>query len=338
MLKFDILFLAPSFYPKIGGLEIVADLLAKGLSEFPNVSVSIITYTSCNDEIERKYKIIRNPSSLQLIREVKKCDIFIHHGLSLKGVWPLAFSKAKWAVIHHLPYLQQDKKNSLAQYLKQFMTKFCHNISVSEYVKKTIRNKGIVIHNPYAQEIFLLDAAIDRNKELLFVGRLVSDKGGELLIKALHFLKINKKLSPKLTIAGTGPEEKKLRVLIDEFELHNQVFFIGNCSPSEVAVLMNQHQVLVIPSIWDEPFGIVALEGLACGCLVLSSNSGGLPEALEDYGKLFQKNNVVDLAEKLAEIVTNNEGSRQVLLTEKLMKHKLSVVAEHYLSYIKQIR
>ena len=43
---------------------------------------------------------------------------------------------------------------------------------------------------------------------------------------------------------------------------------------------LNQSEILVVPSLWSEPFGIVALEGLACGCALLASDAGGLPDAV----------------------------------------------------------
>jgi len=79
-----------------------------------------------------------------------------------------------------------------------------------------------------------------------------------------------------LTIIGSGPEEYSLRKLADDIGITGQVSFLGVKRGEESARLLNQHEILVIPSRWEEPFGIVSLEGIACGCVVIGSEGGGL--------------------------------------------------------------
>ena len=63
---------------------------------------------------------------------------------------------------------------------------------------------------------------------------------------------------------------------------------------------LNSHKIMVIPSLWEEPFGNVALEGMACGCLVLASYGGGLPDAVGKAGLTFKRGSVEDLVKKLS--------------------------------------
>src|SRR2546423_11563028 len=111
---------------------------------------------------------------------------------------------------------------------------------------------------------------IPRNKELVFLGRLVSDKGADLLLMSLAKLKAQG-LTPKLTVIGTGPEECSLKQQSVRFGIDGQVSFVGAKIETDLAQLLNEHQIMVVPSRWQEPFGIVALEGIACGCIVVGS-------------------------------------------------------------------
>ncbi|MCU0335924.1 MAG: glycosyltransferase family 4 protein, partial [Chitinophagaceae bacterium] len=79
----------------------------------------------------------------------------------------------------------------------------------------------------------------------------------------------------QLSIAGDGP----LRQLVEQSAARlPAIRVVGSVSQAGIARLMQQHQVLAVPSV-VEPFGTVVPEALACGCAVVSSTAGGLPEA-----------------------------------------------------------
>src|SRR5262249_51889698 len=63
-----------------------------------------------------------------------------------------------------------------------------------------------------------------------------------------------------------------------------QVTFTGVKTGSDLARFVARHRVMAVPSRWAEPFGIVALEGIACGCAVVGTALGGLPEAIGPCG------------------------------------------------------
>src|SRR5439155_17292393 len=115
-----------------------------------------------------------------------------------------------------------------------------------------------------------------RGKDLVFLGRLVSDKGCDLLIQSLGRL-AEQGLRPSLTVIGDGPERSRLQNLAKSLNLQDQVTFAGAPTSEEVARLLRQHSLLVVPSVYEESFGVVALEGMACGCVVIGSDGGGLP-------------------------------------------------------------
>jgi glycosyltransferase involved in cell wall biosynthesis len=140
-----------------------------------------------------------------------------------------------------------------------------------------------VIPNSYRIEIFKDYSDIIRDLDIVFVGRLVSDKGVTDLIDALGQLG-QAGFRPRLSIVGDGPERPAILTRVEELGLAEQVTFTGAKLGVELARFVARHRVMAVPSRWAEPFGIVALEGIACGCVVVGTSLGGLPEAIGPCG------------------------------------------------------
>ena len=170
-------------------------------------------------------------------------------------------------------------------------------VAISNVIKEKTWPQAIVIHNPYDEDVFSLNSSLLQRPDFVFAGRLVSDKGVDYAIKAIHKLIhctkteffLNQK--PLFTIIGEGYERKSLEKLVADLQLENYVHFTGALKGKEVAEELQKHKYLLVPSIWEEPFGIVALEGMACGCIPLVAKSGGLPEAIGNAGIVFEKDN-----------------------------------------------
>src|SRR5207247_10056048 len=188
--------------------------------------------------------------------------------------------------------------------IKRAATPSVTNVAISKAVADGISGHSFVIGNPYNDRVFRLIPGVTRDEDIVFVGRLVSDKGADLFLHALKLLQ-NDNLLPNLTIIGTGPEEQNLRRLTTELALDRQVSFAGQKSGAVLAEVLNRHRVLVVPSRWAEPFGIVALEGIACGCVVVGSEKGGLKEAIGPCGLTFENENVPALAEQLKRLLSD---------------------------------
>jgi len=136
-----------------------------------------------------------------------------------------------------------------------------------------------------------------------FVGKFTDFKGIDTLIKA----------APKITaeipdivfaLAGNGVLMEKMVQLRDEFNLKN-IYFLGHQSQIDVSTLYNLAQVSVVPSR-IEPFGLVAIEALACGTPVVATNAGGLPDFInEEVGQLVQMEKPDLLAEAIISEIKN---------------------------------
>ncbi len=116
----------------------------------------------------------------------------------------------------------------------------------------------------------------DRDQVIFYIGRLVREKGVTTLIRA--FLKISQEMpSAKLIIGGQGPQASELQELVEELDLNDRVWFTGYVSEELRDWIYRRANVAVFPSLY-EPFGIVALEAMACGTPVIVSDVGGLAE------------------------------------------------------------
>src|SRR5262249_13134764 len=144
--------------------------------------------------------------------------------------------------------------------LKRALLPRVTNVAISKAIAEQIGGDSVVIGNPYDDATFRLLPNVAREQALIFVGRVVSDKGVDLLLRALKRLQ-NENLFPALTIVGSGPEEQSLRKLTSELALDRQVTFAGQKSGTALAEILNRHRIMVVPSRWPEPFGVVALEG-----------------------------------------------------------------------------
>lgn len=121
----------------------------------------------------------------------------------------------------------------------------------------------------------------DNERLILFIGRLTSQKGCEYLIRAMHHLPSH--LNAKLVIVGDGYMRSDLEREVFSSGLGGKVKFTGFLPDNEVIQLLKSADVLVVPSVY-EPFGIVALEGMAAGVPVVVSNVDGLSEIIKhDY-------------------------------------------------------
>jgi glycogen synthase len=168
----------------------------------------------------------------------------------------------------------------------------------------------------------------DRSCDLLFVGRPVPEKGLPDLLDALAAIA---DLPWRLSVAGDVAPFAVAHAMI-----RDRISFLGRVSQTEVASIMQRHDVLVVPSRY-ETFGNVALEGLAVGMVVVASRVGGLKQLIADgrTGFHFEPANVADLEHILRFVMGNFSALSAVRRHARLEAAKYSwpriVAATHNL-------
>ncbi|MBC7996077.1 MAG: glycosyltransferase family 4 protein [Rhizobacter sp.] len=296
-LTMNILFCSVPFRPSVGGIETVSALLAERFHRAGH-QVVLLTQTGSDQADADAYRVVRRPSRAQLFELVRWADVVFHNNISLRFAWPQLLLRRPWVVAHHT-WIPGD---GLAGRLKRFVLRRADNIAVSRALAESLPVECTVVPNPYADDVFLSADGAQRPGQLIFVGRLVSDKGVDILLDALALLAQTGQ-RVRLSVVGVGPEELPLRQRAVALGLEHQVEFLGRRVGGELVALLNAHQVLVVPSVWEEPFGVVALEAMACGCVPLVARSGGLPDAVGPCGLVVERGSREALARGIDTLV-----------------------------------
>lgn len=328
-----ILLVSHFFSPSIGGIENISEMLAR---EFVRAGheVKLVTDTRYVDGEEGgfPFPVIRQPSPLQVMRLTRWADIVFHNNISLRMSWPLLIMRRPWVVTHQTWLPKGWSYSGVIGRIKRFVLRWATGVAISRAIADDIQTPCLVIHNPYDSETFRLLPDVQKEMELVFVGRLIHAKGLSTLIVALGILKEQGK-RPGLTVIGLGSDESDFRKLSDALGLTEQVAFVGPRKGESLAEAVNRHKVMVVPSLWNEPFGIVALEGMACGCVVVGSERGGLQDAIGFGGLTFPNGDSKALAASV-ELALYNDGTAarcRAAAPEHLAVHSASAVAHRYL-------
>lgn len=147
---------------------------------------------------------------------------------------------------------------------------------------------------------------------LVFSGRLVYEKGVHDLLAALPRLR-RRHPGLRLVIAGDGPHRSELQAQARRRRLGRSVVWAGFRTRDELTALVAAADCVVVPSIY-EPFGMVALEGMAAGTPVIASDTGGLREIVVDgvTGVRFTPGDVSGLANAVSGVLTDEVLSRRL--------------------------
>lgn len=171
-------------------------------------------------------------------------------------------------------------QNKVTRYIA--LNEFCRN----KFIEGGLPAERILIKPNFVD--FLPPIAVDR-KGFLFVGRLSVEKGIDTLVAAASMVH-----GAKVHVAGSGPEAGLL-------DAATNISALGARSHDEVRALMCHAIALVMPSIWYETFGMVAIEAFAAGLPVIASRLGALAVLIEDRvtGLLFEPGDPHSLAEAM---------------------------------------
>jgi glycosyltransferase involved in cell wall biosynthesis len=167
------------------------------------------------------------------------------------------------------------------QYLEKYKFVFRRIVAVSNFVKTAFETAGYnnidVIYNAISSHHRNNYDAFNVKPIVVFAGRLVTEKGVDLLLQS--FKKVSQTIPDAiLKIAGDGIERENLEKLSRTLDLQAQVQFLGHISAAELEIQFADAWVQVVPSIWNEPFGLTVLEGMQRGTPIVATKLGGITE------------------------------------------------------------
>lgn len=215
-------------------------------------------------------------------------------------------------------------------------------VVVSRYLKKALASNGIdskkirVIYNPIAARSRSSIACENISVYMpfaLYVGRLEAEKGVEFLVKAAK--QVCAKLKEfQLLIVGDGPLQESLQLLSRRLGIEDRVEFLGRVSDSTLDCLYEASGVVVVPSIWAEPFGRVVAEAMMYGRPVVASRVGAIPEILNlKKGFLVPPRN----PEALANAIVTAISGRSSIASRISLEFSSDKIAAQYLSLIQSV-
>jgi glycosyltransferase involved in cell wall biosynthesis len=280
----NVLIATYTFLPDIGGVATSESVLAAQLVHEGH-DVTVVTLTRSTSSEALPYRVLRRPLPLSLCRLYLRADIVILSNLALRLAFPLLFIPRRFALRHHSDSAWRlSKSASPLNYLKRFLMRRAVHFMTSAYCGNT---SGLV-HKVTYPFPFVSGSRYETSKDrrlragLLFVGRLTHEKGLDFLLARLSMTR-SILGHQRLTVVGSGPLLADLQKRIEIGELHD-VSALGPLSLEQTATEMRKAKYVIVPSLWQEPFGAVALEAISCGAITLHSTRGGLCEATGALG------------------------------------------------------
>jgi len=305
--------------------------------EFTTAGHQVKIATQIASEVERShdYEVVRLPSLKSCAQLLRWSDVCLCANVSLRGLGPMMIVGTPLVISHHGTYTSPGGFSGIVTEVKRNVTRFSTNVCVSQAVQARIPGRSIVIPNTYRTEIFKDYADVTRDLDIVFVGRLVSEKGVTDLIDALGQLS-EAGFRPRLSIVGDGPERPAISTRVGQLGLGQQVTFTGIKCGSELARFIARHRVMAVPSRCAEGFGLVALEGIACGCVVVGTSLGGLPEAIGPCGVTVPNADTSAMARALRSLL-EDDSLRAVYRSSApvhLARHSRANITRSYLNVL----
>lgn len=272
------------------------------------------------------FMYLATKSLVQKLHQVEKFDLIDSHYFYPDGVAAAALANDL-----KLPFTITGRGTDLNILPKYFLPKKMiiwsaqkanALITVSSSLKTILVNLGITpdkitsLRNGIDLNLFhLLEKDLFQNtfsfpsnkKIILSVGNIVENKGNEFTIRALAMLPDEY----HLVLAGSGPEEAKLRNIIKDLHLNDRVTFLGQVPHHDLIKLYNAADCLVLASS-REGWPNVLLEAIACGCPVVSTTVNGTPEIIQkpEAGILIQDRKPETIAKGILDLF-KNKSSRE---------------------------
>ena len=233
-----------------------------------------------------------------------------HHGTLCEDCKGGTFYKAVTNKCSH-DSIKYSLASSLESYIHDFLDIYKNNIDLflfaSDFMAYKTEDfwgantfKWGKLKNPF--KIATRNIEVNKDDYGLYFGRLIEEKGVDLILKAL----VNNKDIP-FKIIGDGPELEPLKSLAVELNLPN-VEFLGAKWGSDLEDILYHAKFTVVPSVWHENFPYVILQSFAAAVPVIGSGLGGIPELVsEERGLLFDVNEISTLSIAIRNLYDNSE-------------------------------
>lgn len=346
-----VLFLAQLIPNKMGSMEEFIVLLSQKLRErghichlgfaaMPPDDIKQLFHTAGaiihTTNVGGKSLIEKLKVSYHIFKVIRENEIDVVHtnffGLTAIPMIGIYLSKASIVFTDHssgVTYSKSWLRNALAKALHYFIKlRTFKYIAVSNFVRERMKathyvdeKQCVTIYNGVNTERFKknytsdskeMNERLNDNQTLLAVASHIPEKGLQILIKAIALLKErHSNIQINAMFVGDGWYSNELEKLALEHNLSQEIQFLGR--RSDVHTLIEKADVVVVPSLWEEAFGLIVAEAMASGTPVIASRIGGIPELIENEvsGYLFEPGNSEELAFKIIDLLADKHKQKQ---------------------------
>jgi len=348
-----LLFYSHYFAPNIGGVETIVLSLARGLAEvrtpddLPEFNLTLVTETPAEDFDDRllPFRVLRQPSFIQLLQAIRASDIIHVAGPALLPLLLGVLTRKSIVIEHHgfqtiCPTGQlliepsgapcpghfmagrhheclrcrsnNNWLNSWKLWLLTFLRRFLSsrvaaNIMPTEWLSELVHlPNAVTIPHGIEPMIRTSESARSPGPPLIaFQGRLVTTKGLPLLLEAASLLQ-SENYAFELMVIGDGPERSAVEELAKKLQLSSCVRFVGRIAAADLDLTLAKASIVVVPSLGGEVFGLVLAENMSRGLPVVASDVGCFAEVLGDAGLTFRVGEAKDLARQIARLLDDS--------------------------------
>ncbi len=290
--------------PKLyGGIERVIDLLIRGLTDRGH-DVTVFAHS----DSEVSCRLVPYPGSSSQSKLDTLRNMFAISRTVIGGGFDLVHSFGRIAYMLPLLPLPIPKLMTYQREVTPHSVKWGHKLSrgtlhfsaISKWMMKDVKHLANwhLVYNGVPMDVYDFSPTVASDAPLVFLGRIEHIKGTHLAIEIAH------KTGRNLVIAGNIPARYQ-NYFDEQVKPHldgDQIRYIGPVDDEQKNILLGHAAAFLMPILWEEPFGIVMAEALACGTPVLGLMHGAVPEVVQDGVTGFVRDEVDELAKTVARL------------------------------------
>ncbi len=333
-----VLLYSHAFHPSLGGVETVSMALAQGFVA-NGVACRVVTQSEADGGAapDFGFEVIRRPGRAEARALVQWADVVLFNGASL-ALQPWVLLQRKPFVWVHVGYqaacidglgwvdnapapltplasvrfharrsgwgfaLREGLKLALRRSVAKHAVH--RNVAITRWMDQALPlPRQVQIYNPFPIAQF---AGADRPNlefEFFYMGRMVQEKGVDVLVHAFAEVRRRHGPGPRLLLIGDGGARPDIERIVAEHGIGDAVVFAGKQSGAALVDWVGRGGIGVLPSVWYEPMGGVTIELMAAGKCLIVSAQGGLAECVGDAGLVFPNGDAMALADRMLELL-----------------------------------